>query len=176
MTDKLKLSDKDLYLLLYDFLKNFHGSYPFTTQENGQTNHFQGELFKHFMRKMLMIDHRTCGAEMDIIQILREHKSSMIVRMAIEFHPVLSKRNDCEEKIVYIRKEQGRIRQKCIQFRREKAKESDTSENDTVYSNIKEFTEATGQRFRMKKEQAIRHKKGEITREEAFQEIYGSTK
>lgn len=176
MSSKMRLEREDLYLLLYDYVMNFRGTYPFVVFENGETSYFPGELFKHFMRQMLRINHKTCGAEMDMIQIMREDSAKNIVKEAKRLHPILKKRNSCDDKFLYIKKEQARIRSACLQFHREKMAEASANLSDVKsgkvaaeYSNIQEFTQMTGKRFRMTKDQKERG----LDREAAFQETYG---
>lgn len=181
MSKRIKLENPDLYLILYDYMKNFRGTYPFVTRNDGVTSHFPGELFKHFMRRMMKINHKTCSAEMDMIYVMRNNTPKKIIRMATEYHPILKKRSNCDEKLIYINKEESRIRSTCLQFHRQQIAEANAEVIDAQkgkataqYADIAEFTQMTGRRFRMKKEQKERYNKGTLTREAAFQEIYGS--
>ncbi len=183
-----KLDEEDALFLAYYFLYEFKGSYPFITMCNGQLTELPGELFKHLIRNILGI--QGGHIERQIIHYLRTITKSQIKNKTYNNFPILKKRKDLDERIIFMYNKLESIKNDWKKLetilptetmetkKMENVEKNDAVEENVVapiqmdatttetpkYKSIEDFTAQTGKRFRRKKAE----KQSGLSREEAF--------
>jgi hypothetical protein len=183
-----RLSDEDALFVAYYFLYEFKGSYPFIKMNQGHLTELPGELFKHLVRNILVI--QGGHIERQIIDCLRLMTKVQIIKQTYVNFPILKKRKDLDERIIFMYTKLKAIQSgwKTLEtiLPMETQKMDNVEQNDVVkeevvedtieksetptYKSIEEYTTLTGKRFRRKKSD----KAMGLTREEAFQNKFGS--
>lgn len=190
-----RLSDEEALFVAYYFLHEFKGSYPFITMYKGRLTELPGELFKHLIRNILVI--QGGHIELQIIHYLRTMTKAQIIKQTYVNFPILKKRKDLDERILFVYNKLKTIQSgwktletilptetNLKETKMENVEKNNAVEEkgvgDTVeetveesktptYKNIEDYTTLTGKRFRMLKSD----KAMGLTREQAFQNKYG---
>jgi len=178
----MKLDRKDLYFVVTYYLEELNGKYPLVETINGKTDETMFYLLRHYLRSILKV--RSTKVEMQVIDVLRDDKKNNIIRTGMAMFPEWRQRADSHDRILMIAKQLLHIKalaraavQEAIapptKDGGDKTKGDGASIQKDVsqpqYSSIQEYTDATGKRFRMTKDQKARG----LDREAAFREMFG---
>ena len=170
----MKLNKTDLYFITNYYFEELKGEYPTTKWTGQDRDDTCSVLLKHFLHKILGINN-----SMQIIDLLYHQDKNEIRKETYIAFPELEKRADCQERILCLANNLRRIKaaikasQVSVEIPQEILKEKKSSIKDLTdlpaYDSIEEYEQKTSKRFRMRKDQ----KQKGLTRQQAFQEIYG---
>jgi hypothetical protein len=161
--DKSHLNEKDLYFVATYYFTELHGKYPLVQED-------MAEILKHYIRNILRLHSNTI--ELQIINLLYDTSRSIIIKTGLRMFPTWKKRKDNHERIIMLAENLLRIQRLYKKVGTPaKVVEDDQGQekNQSFYSNIEEYAEKTGKRFRMPKD----HKEQGLTREQSFHKLYG---